>query len=130
VSTTGVVLLVIVLVVVLLLAGGVVATRRRADQSAGDYQAHLLQADEALELARAKDKGWDREVLESAARAALERERPGWAYDELHLMLVEDREGSEEDRAHFAAIAGDTRARVILARRVDRWDTERVEPVG
>ena len=127
-STIEVIILLVVLVVFLLLLGGIVATRRRADQTAGDYQEHLLEADEALELARAKDKGWDREALDRAARSALEQERPGWAYDELHLILVEDREGLHEDRAHLVAIAEDSRARVILTRHEDGWDAERVEP--
>jgi hypothetical protein len=130
VSTVGVVLIVVLVIVVVLAIGGTVASRRRDDRRAPGYRRHLLEADEALERARAEDKGWDREILDGAARSALERERPGWAYDELHLILVEDREGVEEDRAHLVALAGDSEARVILRRRDGSWDAERVDPAG
>jgi hypothetical protein len=42
-------------------------------------------------------------------------------------VLVDDRPGIEEDRAHFVAVGPDGRARVILAREGDRWIAERVE---
>ena len=42
--------------------------------------------------------------MEAAARAAVGESRPGWTDDELQLVLVEDRPGVEEDRAHFVAV--------------------------
>ena len=35
---------------------------------------------------------------------------------DLHLVLVDDRPGVEEDRAHFGAAGGDGEVRVVLAR--------------
>ena len=119
-----VVLIVIGAVLLLLFAGGFVASRRRTT----DWSRHVADADHALEAARAADKGWDRDLLDRAARQALESERPGWAYRDLHLVLVDDRPGVAEDRAHFVAAGGDGEARVVLAREASGdW---RVESVG
>jgi hypothetical protein len=65
--------------------------------------------------------------MESVARAAIGEARPGWPYDNLHLVLVDDRPGVEEDRAHFVAIGTDGQSRVILARAGDDWVAEQVE---
>jgi hypothetical protein len=129
-SSLAIVILVVVLVVALLLASGLLVTRRRDERDAGAYRRHLLEADEALERARAADKGWDRDVLDRAAREALERERPGWRFDELHLILVDDREGVADDRAHLVAMGREGETRVILARRHGHWDAEQVEATG
>lgn len=126
-STVAVIVLVVALVAVALFAGGLVATRRRATAGAADYSRHVAAADHALEEARAADRGWDRELLDAAARSALERQRPDFAYDELHLVLVDDRPGIEEDRAQYAALGRDGEARVVLVRSADGWAVERVE---
>jgi hypothetical protein len=57
----------------------------------------------------ATDRGWERETMEQAARAALTEMRPDWAPRDLLLVLVDDKPGIEEDRAHFVAVsdAGD-----------------------
>ena len=66
--------------------------------------------------------------MEDAARAALSASRPDWSFGTLHLVLVDDRPGIEEDRAHFLAV-GETgdEARVVLARQGDRWVAEIVD---
>jgi hypothetical protein len=119
-----IVLIVIAAVLVLLFVGGFVATRRRTT----DWSKHVADADHALEAARAADRGWDRALLDRAARAALESERPGWAYRDLHLVLVDDRPGVGEDKAHFVATGGDGEVRVVLAR--DEAGAWRVESVA
>jgi hypothetical protein len=53
--------------------------------------------------------------------------RPGWTFDELHLVLVDDRPGVDEDRAHFVAMGPDDQVRVILARQGDHWVAEGLE---
>ena len=113
-SVLALVLIVLGALFVVLLLGGLVVSRRRLD--APDYAEHVLAADHALEAARAEDRGWDRVLLEEAARAALEAERPDWGYDELHLVLVDDRPGVEEDRAHLVAIGDGEETRVVLTR--------------
>jgi hypothetical protein len=54
--------------------------------------------------------------------------RPDWSPRDLFLVLVDDKPGIDEDRAHFVAVgeAGD-QARVVLARHGDLWVAERVE---
>lgn len=127
-STLGIVLIVIAAVLLLLLAGGFAGAARRRTHHGHHYDRHLAEADRALEQARAADKGWDRPALETAAREALAAERPGWAYTDLSLVLVDDRPGVTEDRAHFLAGADDGQeARVVLARRESGWALERVE---
>jgi hypothetical protein len=66
--------------------------------------------------------------MEDVARAALSESRPEWTYGPLLLVLVDDRPGIEEDRAHFVAVgdAGDE-TRVVLSRQGGRWVAERID---
>ena len=126
-STLAIVLIIIGVVLLLFFLGGALAVRARARRQAPSFGEHVRQADEALEQARALDKGWHRETMEGVARTAMAEARPGWSYDDLHLVLVDDRPGVEEDRAHFMATGPDGEARVVMAREGDRWVSERVE---
>jgi Flp pilus assembly protein TadB len=127
-STLAIVLIVVGVVIALLLVLGFLGARARDRRQAGTWTQHVAEADSALEQARAADRGWDRAVMEAAAQRALGESRPGWVYGDLHLVLVDDRPGKEEDRAHFVAMgdSGDE-ARVILARDGDHWSAERVD---
>ena len=117
--------LIITAVMIVFFIGGFIIARRRAN--APDRLEHVAQADAALEAARAADKGWDRSLLQLAATQALEAQRPGWAYRDLHLVLVDDKPGVEEDRAHFVAAGSDGDARVVLARNAaGEWTVESV----
>jgi hypothetical protein len=87
----------------------------------------LARADQALEAARAADKGWERVLLEEAARKILAEERPGWRYDRLELVLVDDRPGVAEDRAQFLATAPDDQVRLLLTRTGGGWIAKIVE---
>jgi hypothetical protein len=127
VSTLGIILIVLGAIVVLFIIGGAFAVVRRYRAQDATFAEHVEAADSALEQARALDKGWNRETMEEAARAAVAESRPGWNYDNLHLVFVDDRPGVSEDRAHFMAVGADAAARVILAREGDRWVAERVE---
>jgi hypothetical protein len=126
-STLAIILIVIAAVFLLLLAGGFAGAARRRQHHAHHYERNLAEADRALEHARAADKGWDRPALESAAREALASEKPNWSYSELVLVLVDDRPGTSEDRAHFVASGDDGESRVVLARRESGWVLEHVE---
>lgn len=125
-STLAIVLIAIAVVIALLLIGGLAAARRREAENADEYQAHVSAADHALEAARAADKGWDRDVMEDVARAALNERRPEWDFRSLDLVLVDDRPGVTEDRAQFVASDGDERVEVVLARGESGWAAERV----
>ena len=126
-STVGIVLIVLAAVLLLFFVGGLLAASARDRRQAGSYDAHVAAADEALEQARASDRGWDRGVMEEEARRALIERRPGFTFTDLHLVLVDDRPGKEEDRAHFLAVGGREEAKVVLARTGDTWAAERVE---
>ncbi len=125
-TVLAIILIVLAVVLVLVFVGGLVAARRRARETAPEYARHLAEADHALEQARASDKGWDRAVMEDVARQALAREHPGTTFDRLDLVLVDDRPGVTEDRAHFEAANADRRVTVILARGASGWTAERV----
>jgi hypothetical protein len=118
-----IVLIVIAAVLILLFVGGYIATRRRNK----DWSEHVAKAERALEAAFATDKGWDRDLLHQSAREALGSHRPGWEYTDVHLVVVEDRPGVEEDKAHLVAVGQDGEARVVLAREADGgWRVESV----
>lgn len=125
-DTLVIVLLVVAAVMAALLIGGLAVTRRRAAEGAADYSRHVAAADQALEEARATDRGWDRAMLDEAARAALAQERPDFSYEQLHLVLVDDRPGVEEDRAHYAALGAEGEVRVVLVRGTGGWYAENV----
>ena len=126
-STLGIILIVLGAVVLPLLVGGFIGGRRYVAAHSAEIAGNIAAADRALEHARALDKGWDRAALEAAARDALQQSKPGWAYENLALVLVDDRPGVEQDRAHFMASGSGDSARVILARTADGWALEGIE---
>jgi hypothetical protein len=127
VSTLAIVLIVMAVVLLLFFVLGLAGVLGRTRRQEPTFADNVRAADEALEQARAQDRGWHRETMEAAARAAIGESRPGWSFDDLQLVLVDDHPGTEEDRAHFVATAADGQARVILARQGDQWIAERVE---
>jgi hypothetical protein len=128
ISTLAIILIVIGVLVAIALVLGWLGIRARNRRQAGSWAEHVMEADAALEQARANDRGWHRDVMEAAARGALERQRPGWSYSDLHLVLVDDQPGVAEDRAHFVAVgdAGEE-ARVVIGRQDGDWVAESVE---
>jgi hypothetical protein len=125
VSTLGVIAIVLAAILVVLFVGGLIAARRRDAAHATEFERHLRAADRALEEARAADRGWDRELLERTAREAL-TQSGDFPYDELHLVLVDDRPGVAEDRAHFLARGRGRDVTVVLERGEDGWSVASV----
>jgi hypothetical protein len=114
---------VVLVLAALLFVGGYIASRRRTD----NWAEHVAQAERALEAAFATDRGWDRELLHRSAREALGSHKPGFEFTDVHLVVVEDRPGVEEDRAQLVAVGEDGEARVVLARAADGgWTVESV----
>ncbi len=105
----------------LLFVGGLIARRRHDERLAPRYLQDVAEADNALEQARAEDKGWDRDDMQALARQALETAHPGTNFERLHLILVDDRPGIDEDRAHYEAWDGDRSVRVVLTRSDAGW---------
>jgi hypothetical protein len=127
-STLAIVLIVIGVIVLTALVLGILGARARDRHQAGHWEARVRAADAALAEAAATDRGWQRDVMEQAARAALSERRPDWDPRDLFLVLVDDRPGVDEDRAHFVAVAEDGgEARVVLARQGDLWVAESVD---
>ena len=126
VATLAIVLIVVGGVFLLLFLGGLVYSIRRERRTRVRDAREIAEADRALEAARAADRGWDREALERAARDALAAERPGFGYDSLALVLVDDRPGVTEDRAHLVASSANGDVRVVLSRDESGWQVERL----
>jgi hypothetical protein len=126
-STLAIVLIVVGVVLILFFIGGLLALRARDRRLGNKFYEDLAAAEEALEQARAADKGWHRDTMEAVARAALDQAKPGWTYDAVHLVFVDDRPGVDQDRAHFLAIGSDSETRVILARQGDAWVAEQID---
>jgi hypothetical protein len=120
VTALEIVIAVIVLLVLVLAVGGLVATgrRQRADDPA--LRAELETANEALALARATDKGWERSLLEEAVRAAF-GQRSNAEIRELQLVQVVDKPGTEEDQAVFRVVTDHGSEHLHLDRHGDTW---------
>jgi hypothetical protein len=127
-STLAIVLIVLGAIVLIALALGILGIRARDRHQAGTFEEEVRAADAALAQAAALDRGWHRGTMEDAARAALSESRPEWKFGPLLLVLVDDRPGIKEDRAHFVAVgdAGDE-ARVVLSRQGDIWVAESID---
>ena len=120
-SVLAIVVLVLVALIVVLFIGGLIAARRHADATEDRMTKRIAAADRALEAARAADRGWDPLVLEEAARIALQEALPDFHYDRLQLVLVDDRPGTDHDRAEMLASGGTGLVRVAVTRHGNDW---------
>lgn len=127
-SVLSIVLIAVGLLIILVFVGGVLGARRRARAVAPHYLQDVAAADQALEQARAADRGWQRDTMEEAARAALTAAHPGRSFERLDLVLVDDRPGVTEDRAHFEAWDGEDSVRVVLSRGESGWAADAGSP--
>ena len=121
-SALAVVIVIVVVLVVLLIVGGLVANGRRARDQEDETLTSVREADQALALARASDRGWERGVLEAAAREAFAARSPV-EVRELLLIRVVDRPGTEEDQALFRVITDVGSEEILLVRHGDAWGT-------
>ena len=98
----AIVLGVFVALVIILAVGGAIARRRQLERTQGRFDDSLAQVNRDLASAHAADRGWAREGLESAARAAYAAQRDGAEPADLVLVQIIDRPGTDEDKAVFA----------------------------
>jgi hypothetical protein len=113
--------LIIVLAVLLVLAvGGMIARAMRQRRGEALFRARLERANHDLAEAAAADRGWDRSVLEGAARSIYAEQR-GAEPAELLLTEVVDRPGTDEDYAVFHAEGEGRRETLTLGRRDGEW---------
>ena len=117
-----VVLVVFGLLVIGLFVLGLLGARRRDRDREGAFHGELEKANAALAAARAEDRGWERSLLEAAARAAHERAHPGVEIRELHLVQVVDKPGTDSDQARFRVMDAHGEHDILLGRRGDTWN--------
>jgi hypothetical protein len=120
VSALAIIITIVVVVLILLIVGGLVATGRLRRGGARQLRTAVKEADNALALARAADRGWHRETLEAAAREAFAARSPA-EVRELLLMQVVDRPGTDEDQALFRVVTDAGPEEILLAREGDAW---------
>ena len=109
-------LFIVLVILAILIVGGALARRRQLARSRPAFERALAQVDQDLAAAAASDRGWDRTLLETAARRAY-AEQHGEEPRTLTLVEVIDRPGTDADQAVFEA---DGR-RVVLGRREGEW---------
>ena len=124
-ETWEIIVLAIVALIVLLAVGGAVARRRQLERSQGRFDQSLAQVNRDLAAAHAEDNGWERSLLEDAARQAYASER-GSDPAELELVQVIDRPGTDDDHAVFSC-GPEARERLTLGRRDGQWVLEALE---
>jgi hypothetical protein len=107
ISTFEIVLLVVLVLIIVMVTGGYIASNRRAASRERKLLEQLEAADRAHAQAHAEDKGWDRALLEAAARDAVAERFPGAAVNAMHLVQVVDRPGTDADQAVFRVQTAD-----------------------
>jgi type II secretory pathway pseudopilin PulG len=121
VSALAIVLIALAAVILLLFAGGFIANARRTRAREAQRRVQVEAADQALAQARAGDRGWDLAVLQAAARAAFAAEHGGHEPDQLDLIQVVDKPGTDADEAVFRCAHGHHEHDVVLGREGERW---------
>jgi hypothetical protein len=114
----GLIVGIVVVLAVVLFVGGYVANARRQKVMDERLRAQVEAADAALADARAQDRGWDRATIEAAARAAVAPRQ----IQDLHLVQVVDKPGTDADQAVFRVVGADgTESSLTLGRRDGAW---------
>jgi hypothetical protein len=115
-------IIVIVLAVLLVIVGvGVIGNLRRERSTRAGFEQNVGAVDRALAAAAAADRGWEREGLEAAARAAWEARHPGQSLQGLELVEVVDKPGTADDFAVFRCRGEQGASRLTLGRRDGEW---------
>ena len=120
-SLLAILIIAFVVLAVIFFIGGYIVAGRRRDAHESKLLAQITAADEALAEARASDRGWDLDLLQTAAREAYASRFEGREPEQLHLIQVVDKPGTEADEAVFRAIDGQREEDLILGREGDRW---------
>jgi type II secretory pathway pseudopilin PulG len=107
IATVDIVLLVLLVLLGALAAGGWVAGRRRARAGERRFLEQLQVAERELAQAHATDKGWDRALLEAAARAAVAQRFGATPINGMQLVQVIDKPGTDADQAVFRVETAD-----------------------
>jgi hypothetical protein len=117
----AIVLIALAALILLFLLGGLLAVRRRNAIGGDRMLRDIAQANEALAQARAGDRGWDRDAIDAAARAARLTLAPDARIEAVHLIQVVDRPGTQDDEAHVRVLDATGAHLIVLGRRGDDW---------
>jgi type II secretory pathway pseudopilin PulG len=120
VSPLAIIIIVVVGILLVLIVGGYIASTRRARDDDAALRQELEAANRALAMAHADDKGWERSLLEAAAREAF-AERSAADVRDLQLMQVVDKPGTEDDQAVFRVVTDHGAEFLHLDRHGDAW---------
>jgi Tfp pilus assembly protein FimT len=122
VSTIDIVIVVVAAIIGLLAAGGWMAATRRSHAREHKLLEELHVAEQELARAHAMDKGWDRALLESAARDAVVARFGSEPVNAMQLVQVIDRPGTDADQAVFRVQTADgDEHRITLGRTGGVW---------
>lgn len=113
-------LIIVLAILVVLVVGGIIARNRQLASTRPAFERALAQVEQDLVAAAASDRGWDRSLLEAAARRIV-ADRYGSDPEELTLVEVIDKPGTDQDQAVFDARVGGARERVVLGRADGEW---------
>ena len=113
-------LIIVIAIIVVLAVGGVIARRRQLESTRPAFDRALEKVNHDLAAAAASDRGWEREHLEASARRIC-AEQLGAEPEELTLVEIIDKPGTDDDQAVFDVTAGGERHRVVLGRRDGDW---------
>ena len=119
-SALAIIVIVVLALLLLLFVVGLVANARRARAESPELRESLREADRALALARAEDRGWDRGMLEAAAREAFAARSPVEPR-ELQLLKVIDRPGIEDDQCVVRIVTDVGSEEILLVRTGGDW---------
>ena len=120
-SVLEVILIVLAVAILVLGTGGYIAMTRRTQARDKKLLEQLAGAERELAQARATDKGWDRSILEAAARSAAEARFGAGAVQDLKLVQVIDKPGTDADQAVFHVATPDGEQVVTLGRTGGVW---------
>ncbi len=116
-----IILIVLALLIVILGGGGYIAMSRRTSSRDGELLAQLHRAERELAKAHAADKGWDPATLHAAARAAADERFGASTVNELQLVQVVDKPGTDADQAVFRVETDQGERSLTLGRTGGVW---------
>jgi len=117
----AIVLIVLGVLLVVFVVGGWFAVQRRNQALERKLLEDLARANEALAKARASDRGWDRDMIDQAAREAWLARSPDSRIGAVHLVEVVDMPGTEHDQARVRIQDDAGTHDLLLGRRGDDW---------
>ena len=120
-NTLEIVAIAVIAVLALLALGGFVAQRRRMAATEAQFRARVERANHDLAAAHAADNGWEPGRVEAAARRAFAERAPGEEIEQIALVQVVDKPGTEEDEAVFHVQTAHGSQTVTLGRRGEDW---------